>query len=75
MRKTDQAQQQFRMASPWYEDRGGESYFSAESIHHGHVATGLALLTEALRDIYDKLEAIQNDVRALSAANSMQLRR
>jgi hypothetical protein len=74
MRKTDQAQQQFRMASPWSENREGESYFSAESIHHAHVAAGLALLAEAIRDIYDKLESIEKDVRTLST-NTMQFRR
>lgn len=66
MRKTDQAIQEFRYATAWREERGGETVFSAESIHHAHVATGLAQLAEAVRDVYDKLESIQKDIRALS---------
>ena len=77
MRNTQRAEQCFRSAlsHTWYTSDGDERHYSAESVHHGNVAEGLAALATAIRDIYDKLEAIHNDIRALGIQNSMKLNR
>ena len=79
MRKTQQAEQIFRLASNhvWYtSEKPDERMYSAEAIHHGRMAAGMELLAQALRDIYDKLEALHEDVRKISgtSANRMSVR-
>ena len=77
MRNSQRAEQCFRYAKSqtWYTSDGDGRLYTAEAVHHGNVAEGLAALSAAIRDIYDKLEAIHKDIRVLGMQNSMKMNR
>ena len=77
MRNSQKAEQCFRLAENRTRSmsQGDEKVFSAEAIHHANVAQGLVALSEAIRDIYDKLEAIHHDIRALGMQNTVKMNR
>ncbi len=67
-RKTEQAEQRFQAAASVFwrkEDQNVGAAVHADP-HYVYIADGLAILAVAIRDIYDKLEAIHSEVRTLA---------